>query len=596
MVVSFTYMLSDLEAKMKSTSGGMAKIDKTLENLEDQALHLENEIDKEMAILIDALERRKNRLKESLWQIVAQEDRSLDKQRAKVIEFSELLSSVKAQADSGQFRKLYGEAMERYDPVDFLPETMELNLYADRQQMNDAIATFGTICVEVAGEKVKDTQVECSPSEMQSEDLLGLKSESDDFDIICRELPHLNKNESCCEETEDGSQFACELSGCCNCVDLCEEKGLPLSSENVMPKSSEEHLQGWLMKPKSSPMLSDVIESSLFDNRLVNQLKALKIQQREEMEDDKKQAKFSAEFLQGLKFWLISKQRAITEENQCQREEMVACNLMEFSESKHCASVAKIWDEIMTQPTSTWLQNDGKQMHEDSPSRVSPNIDGYIKIQSSPLGSWLRRDLATDFTRGRGKMPPLYSMWLKRKHDDSDWQTSADKETETTRAYKKIKSKLLDSWLKRDNSSVEASSWKSPKLEEKEQMEICDSKTTNTMKQFEDIATKPLEKWLRDVYVTEKGTSKDFNMFYSPQINSSPIPANSSSLKAQSRVLAQFDAISSCSDLTRWLKKPPPKGSPAPKNHDLCKWLRSGSVSGCESCSMSCGSFTNDLI
>ena len=588
-------MLNDLEAKMKSTSGGMDKINKTLENLEDQALLIENEIDKEMAILIDAFERRKNRLKETLWQIVAQEDRSLDKQRAKVIEFSELLSSVKAQADSEQFRKLYGEAMERYDPVHFLPEAMELNLYVDRQQMNDAVATFGTICLEVAGKKIKDNQVECTPSEMQSEDLFGLKSESDDFDIICGELPRLNKNESCCEETEDGSQFACEFSGCCNCVDLCEERGLPLSNQN---------LQGWLMKPKKSPLLSDesdVIESSLFDNKLVNQLKALKIQQREETQDDKRQAKFSAEFLQGLQFWLISKQRTITEENQCQREGMVACNLMESSESKQRTSVAKTWDEIMAQPTSTWLRNYGKQMDEDSPSRASPNIDGYIKIQSSPLGSWLRKDLATDSTRGGGKMPSSYSMWLKRKYDGSDWQTSTDKETETTRAYKKIKSKPLDSWLKRDNSSLEASSWKLPKLEEKEQMEICDSKTTNTIKQFEDITTKPLEKWLRDVHVTEKGTSKELIMFYSPQIiqqshNSSPIPENSSSLKIQSRVLAQFDAISSCSDLTRWLKEPPPKRSPVQKNHDLCKWLRSGSVSGCESCSVSCGSFTNDLI
>lgn len=602
MVVSIAYMLNELEAKMKST-GGMDKIAKTLENLEEQALRLEDEIDEEVAILIDTLQRRKNGLKDTLWKIVSQEDRSLDKQRAQISEFSELFDSVKAQADSRQFRKLYGEAMERYDAADFLPEAMELNLYADRQQMNDAIARFGTICLEVGGKTGEDAHVERFPGEMHSEDFFGLKNESDDFDIICGDLPRLNKNDSCCEETEDGSEFACEFSGCCNCVDLCEEKGLPLSNQNAMPKSSEERLQGWLIKPKSSTIFhdeSEVMEDSLFDNKLVNQLKALKIQQREEVQDGKKQAKFSAEFLQGLQSWLISKQRTTAEENQSKREAMVAGDLMEFSESKQGTSIAKTWDEIMAQPTSTWLRNYGKGIHEDV-GRASPNIDGYVEIQSSPLDSWLRKDLSRDLERGIGKMPPSHSMWLKRKYNGSGFQTSSDKETETTRACKKIKSKPLDCWLKRDKSSFDATSWKAPKLEEKEQMDICDSKTTNTIKQFEDITTKPLEKWLRDAYVTEKGSSKDFDMFYAPQIihqslNSSSIPANSPSIPAQSRILAQFDAISACSDLSRWLKKPPPKRSPAPKKHDLCKWLRSGSMSGCESCSMSCESFTNDLI
>ena len=572
MVVSHQYLLSELESHASLCSEKMGKIDSMLESLHKQAVGIEIQIDSAVEILIDALQKRKGDLQETLRNILAKEHAVLTAKKIFISEHLNDLYNLQKQGseDVSQFRRCYDNLVDKFQSF-FINTDDENKLYFHDTGNNvlEEIMQFGKIHVQA--EKLKDAMSSCS----------GF-STPDDFDILLKPENDSRKvtGESICEATGGfgDDKSLCQFSECCNCIDLCEELGWPLDSVQRSQTSQDRNFESWLLRPEpKEKQQTDGHSASVFDreesfgNRLAEYLEALSLCKIDGSSGAEFKGNDPAQLPNDLKFWLKEKKRPAS----------VANDQIFMTKKEHHSQVSKKWDEIRAVPLSAWLKQAAKfEVKLNTNGTLHPNISQFEEISKMPLQFWLkeapRMDCGVDLTPCKQEAVAsvneeefILGKWLKRKHQENDLTESDLSET-----CKKIKSISLSDWLKTPlpEPNIGGGSTKA----QLDELETERFRSTSTVQRFDDIIREYWEK-------QSLGSSFKMECRYSKWLAnpSKSLVPNFVDGKANS-VLKQFDEIAK-SDLALWIKRS--SASMKKPSHDLCKWLRCGGLKNCKECS-----------
>ena len=612
MVVSLAYLLTELDSKVKYHTAQLGEIDCKADRLSRQAVSIESKVDEDIDLFIEELLKRKEVLKETLWQIVAREDKQFAKKKAEIMERVKVLRNLEniAFEDGMAFRELYGNAIERSSEFDIGSNgDIDLKVSADCQKVIKAIIEFGTISYDVCQSRDSMPLPDDQLSHVSTDQ--GHYFESD-FELLGKEeVPSHGAEKNVPSDCPDSASdlLFCDLSNCCNCIDVCEEKGVKIAESQMGGKSAHPNWQQWLWKPKG---VSSIVGSEIaFENKIVSQLESLQLSQSEETAECKKQEVFTAQFHEDLQYWLASKQRGLShDENEKMDAQVPAVDKVwneirarslfswlkpEFKPDLQIEEKTNIHgnfaqiDSIQSSEPGTWLKDippskeavcTGSKMEiEDSNKMPNGNLAQYEEIRSSPLNDWLKVShpngkedkVASRFEKDFPKDEVInYGVWLKRKCKEN----YEESETQTTKLYKRIKSTPLENWLKGPES-------------QRYRKKSGTGKST-TVNKAHEITRVPLESWLKRMKISENVEQKKYADWLVPQSKSQRADPCGA---PQSAVFQQFDKIAK-SSLSGWIKK----AEKVPKSSCLCKWLKSGSLEGCKSCKLSLGASLNILF
>ena len=577
MVLSLGYLLTELNQKVRCHTAQIGRLSYKADELGKQAITIENKLEEDIDILCGELLRRKEILKETLWQIVAREDKQLARKKAEIMEHVNVLKCLEetASEDIAQFRELYGNAAERSYQLDVESDCLvSLGLSCDCQELVNAIKGFGGISYDVC--------------------------EQGDLELFYDgHLDHGSKDQPCCVDVDitevqcHGSPecafdpLSCNLSSCCNYCDVGGEPCKTLAGKQTQAKDVCSNLQQWLLQPRETCSIEG--DPFALESKIVSQLESLQLTQLEDATEMSKQEALTMQFHEDVQYWLISKQ-----------ENSIGQNANDGCMSSQTSLVSKVWDDIKAKQLISWLKTKAGQERptgekskvfystvqlnsrhlskyakwlkdplvsmETGTQQSFKNVAQYENIKSSVLCDWLKMPQSVKIEDGADSSLEMesvregstnYGIWLKRKYRESD----EEKEMQSTQVFKRIRNTPLESWLKKPGSPVSEQEIGARSFR-------IESKSVN---KADLITSTPLSMWLKCSKTSGSVAQRKYSKWLVPK---AMVNKGITCHTSQSTVLQQFDEISkSC--LSGWTKNVDTTRKPS--KLDICKWLKSGS-------------------
>jgi len=575
MVLSPGYLLTELNQKVRCHAAQIDALNDRADKLGKQAITIENKLEEDIDLLCGELLRRKEVLKEVLWQIVTREDKQFARKKAEIMEHVNVLKCLEetASEDIALFRELYGNAAERSDQLDVESDGLfSLGLSCDFQQLVNAIKGFGQISYNFSEQGDLELFYDSHSDH-------GSKDQPHCVDVDITEVQCHGSSECAFDP------LSCDPSSCCNHCDVSDEPYKTITGKQIQGKDVQSHLQQWLLQPKGTCSLEG--DAFTLESKIINQLESLQLTHLEDATEMSKQEALTMQCHEDAQCSLISTQKSSLGQNA-----NVCCV------SSQTSLVSKVWDDIKDKQLISWLKtNTGQVCATEEKGKVfessvqlnslqsskyskwlkdplvsmetelqqpSKNVAQYENIKSSVLCDWLimpQSITIEDGTDSGFEMESVkegsinYGVWLKRKYGES----SEEQEMQSAQVFKKIKNMPLESWLKKPGShrSGQESGTRSCKIESK------------SVERANLITRTPLKMWLKCKTMSGSVAHRKYSKWLVPRkMVQKGIVCDTS----QSTVLQQFDEISkSC--LSGWVKNVEKVRKPS--KLDLCKWLKS---------------------